>query len=431
MPVAEIVSIGSELLLGQILNSNSQYLATELTELGIDCYWQVTVGDNVPRIKECLRQALRRSDIVITTGGLGPTADDLTTECIADLLQVKQVFDAEVLEHIAKFFKRIKYPMPETNAKQAWRPEGADILPNPVGTAPGIIWQIDPALLVPLDIADTQRRRVIMTFPGVPSEMKSMWQRTAKPFLAESFSGGAIFSCQLKHYGIGESALAEKYAELLNSSNPTVAPLAGRGECRLRVTAKAKTIDEARELVEPVAQQIRAGSETLCYGTDDDTLEIVVGRLLIERGLTLSVAESCTGGLCSKRLTDVSGSSQYIKLNVVTYANEMKTKLLGVSEDVLRSDGAVSAACAEAMARGMKSLSGSDLALSITGVAGPTGGTAAKPVGLIFIALASGDGCAVKQLTWPANFSRNEIRQRSASEALNMVRLHLLQKKDG
>lgn len=427
MPVAEIISIGSELLLGHILNSNAQYLAQELTEIGIDCYWQVTVGDNTARIKECLKQALSRSDIVITTGGLGPTADDLTTDCIAELFQVEQVFAADVLEQVEAMFKRRGWPMPQSNAKQAWRPRGSEILPNPVGTAPGIIWQIEQKLLESLGIADAARKRVILTFPGVPSEMKTMWGQTAKSFLAENFSGGAIFSCQLKHFAIGESALAEKYEALLALSNPTVAPLAGQGECRLRVTAKAKTQQEAQALVMPVVEQIRGQSGVLCYGFDDDTLEQVVGRLLIEQGLTLAVAESCTGGLCSKRLTDVPGSSKYIKLNMVTYANEMKVKLLGVSRDLLSKYGAVSAQCAQAMAQGIQKLAGADLALGITGVAGPDGGTAEKPVGLVYVSLVSAFGQQLKMLNL-GGITREDVRHRTVSEALNMVRLLLLDK---
>lgn len=426
MANAEILSIGTELLLGEVLDTNSKFFASELAKLGIDCYYRVTVGDNKDRIKSSLKQAFDRSDIVLTSGGLGPTADDLTTECIAEFLNLPLVLDENVLKEIEKLFSERNLSMPETNKKQAMRPQGASVLPNPSGTAPGIMWIVPNEVLAGAGVADPHRKRAILTFPGVPSELVHMWNQSGAAFIADNFLTGAIFSIELKHYGIGESALAEKYSALLEGNSPTVAPYAGQGECRLRVAAKAATMEEARALVMPVAEEIRRESGWLCYGQDDDTLEAVVGQLLIQHNLTLSVAESCTGGLVSKRLTDIAGSSAYIKLNAVTYANEAKFKLLGVSQELLDTHGAVSDECARAMAEGIAKLSGAEIGLSITGIAGPTGGTSDKPVGTVYLGLFANGQLAAKRLNLGTRLNRQEIRFRTSSAALNMVRLHLL-----
>jgi nicotinamide-nucleotide amidase len=253
-----------------------------------------------------------------------------------------------------------------------------------------------------------------------------MWQQSARPFLQNYFGGDIIWSCQLKHYGIGESALAEKYAHLLNLSNPTVAPYAGYGECRLTVTAKASSAEEAKVIAQPVINEIVQTSGTLCYGFDKETLESALAKLLIAKNKILAVAESCTGGLISKRLTDIPGSSSYTNLNVITYSNEAKQRMLGVPEEVLNTNGAVSSQCAEAMANGIKNLAESDIGLSITGIAGPDGGSAEKPVGLIYIGLAFEGKCASIKLNIPSELSRETIRHRAANAALNMVRLSLL-----
>jgi nicotinamide-nucleotide amidase len=427
MPSCAILSIGTELLLGQILNTNAQFISQELAAIGMNCFYQTTVGDNKQRIVDTVKQLLNQSEILLITGGLGPTADDLTTESIAQTFGVELVHDEAVLQRIADFFRQRGYPMPETNRKQALRPAGADLLPNPRGTAPGFIWRIDDSLLNKAGI-DTRisKERLIMTFPGVPGEMKAMWRETAVPYLISHYGEQVLWSCELKHYGIGESALAEKYAHLLDLQNPTVAPYAGSGECRLRVTARANSIEEAKAIAQPIIDEILKGSGDLAYGTDKETLEIVVGKMLIERNMVLAVAESCTGGLVSKRLTDVSGSSTYTKLNVVTYANEMKQKILGVENQVLETEGAVSEKCAMQMAAGIRKLCNANLGLSITGVAGPTGGTPEKPVGLIYLGLDDGKRTLAHKLTLPSHLPREEIRLRTASEALNIVRLYLL-----
>ncbi|MBI4533018.1 MAG: competence/damage-inducible protein A [Candidatus Melainabacteria bacterium] len=423
---AEILSIGTELLLGQIANTNAQYLSEELAQLGINCCWHTVVGDNCDRIKQCLRAALNRADLVITTGGLGPTADDLTTDCIGNFFAVPLVFDEATIEKIQAVFAGRGMIMPESNRKQALRPEGSQILSNPYGTAPGIIWEVSPKLIEKACLEYKDKARWIMTFPGVPSEMKAMWQGGARPFLLDKFVEGTIWSCELKHYGIGESALADMYSDLLQSHNPTVAPLAGLGECRLRVTAKAGTVGQAQQLAWPIIEQIRTKSGSMCYGSDTDTLESVVGKMLAERRLTVALAESCTGGLVSKRLTDIPGSSRYVKLNVVSYSNEAKHKLLGVEQAILEDKGSVSLECAYGMALGIKTLAQADIGVGITGIAGPDGGSQDKLVGLVYVALVADCFQTDKTLRFSPQLSRAEIRHRTASEALNMVRLFCL-----
>jgi nicotinamide-nucleotide amidase len=425
MASCEILSVGTELLLGQIVNTNSQFLAEELAGLGISCYFQTTVGDNKSRLISAIKLALSRADMVLITGGLGPTADDLTTECVAEAFHMPLIFDQTVMDRIEEFFRLRGVAMPQSNRKQALRPQGSEILPNPRGTAPGIIWEV-PEQLVAQQISPATGARIIMTFPGVPGEMKAMWHETAVPYLRRKFGQQVLWSVDLKHYGIGESALAEKYAHLLDLSNPTVAPYAGHGECKLRVTAHAASTAEAQSLAAPIIAEIERDSGELCYGRDRDTLETVVARRLVERSLTLAVAESCTGGWLSKRLTDVAGSSAYTRLNLVTYANEMKQKFLGVSEETLAKHGAVSEHCAREMAQGMLRAAEADIAISITGIAGPSGGTQEKPVGLVFIGLADGNQTQVRVLQLPHHLAREEIRYRSCSEALNLVRLYLL-----
>jgi len=425
MATAEILSIGTELLLGHVLDTNSQFLAQELAALGINCFCRCTVGDNKARIRTAVRAALQRSEILITTGGLGPTADDLTTECLAEIFNVPLDFDQYILDQIENFFKAAGYEMPASNRKQALRPQGADVLPNPNGTAPGIIWRLDESLLAKQGLSPAPK--FILTFPGVPSELQAMWRQTVRPFLQNNFGAQTIWSCQLKHYGIGESALAQKYAHLLNLDNPTVAPYAGYGECRLTVTARAENATQAKAIAQPIIDEILQTSGTLCYGFDDETLESALGKLLIVKQKTLSVAESCTGGLVSKRLTDIPGSSVYTTLNVVTYGNDAKMKILGVSKEILDKHGAVSAACAEAMAKGILKLSGTDIGLSITGIAGPDGGSSEKPVGLVYIGLATIESYKGIELSLPSRLSRDNIRQRSASATLNTVRLFLLE----
>jgi nicotinamide-nucleotide amidase len=412
---AEIICVGTEMLLGNILNSNAQYLAIQLAKLGIPHYYQTVVGDNPERLKHVIEIAIQRAEILIFTGGLGPTPDDLTCETIADFFGTPLVERPEIIEDIARKYVQRGRQMTPSNRKQALIPKGAEILPNPAGTAPGIIWQPQPGL-------------TIFTFPGVPSEMQQMWEETAVPYLRNlGWGKEIIYSRMLKFWGIAESALAEKVAAYLNLTNPTVAPYASKGEVKLRISAKAASEAEAQELISPVQKQLQDIAGLHYYGADDDTLASVVGELLRSAGETLSVAESCTGGGLGQMLTEISGSSDYFWGGVISYDNSVKVNLLGVNAEDLAKFGAVSATVAEQMALGVRSRLGTSWGLSITGIAGPTGGTETKPVGLIYIGLANPNGEVESfEHRWGAGRSRSLIRHLSACSALDQLRRKLL-----
>ncbi|BAQ66276.1 competence/damage-inducible protein A [Geminocystis sp. NIES-3709] len=411
---AEIICIGTELLLGDILNSNAQFLAQELANLGIPHYYQTVVGDNIDRIHEVLEIASKRSQILIFTGGLGPTPDDLTTEAIATFFKTNLVEKQEIIEDIKNKFEQRGREMTVNNRKQALIPQGADILPNLTGTAPGMIWQPMPNL-------------TILTFPGVPSEMKQMWHNIAVPFLkTQGWGSEIIYSRMMRFRGIGESALAEKVYHLFSLSNPTVAPYASMGEVKLRVSAKAKDIQLAQNLIHPVAKEIEsiAGEDYLGY--DNDTLASVVGKLLEKRGQTLSVAESCTGGGLGAMLTEVAGSSSYFIGGIIAYSNQVKIEQLDVSEAFLAEYGAVSAIVARQMAKGVQHKFKTDWSISITGIAGPGGGTEEKPVGLVYIAIADPDKQVESyELRLGEKREREAIRYLSSCYALDKLRREL------
>lgn len=377
---AEVISVGTELLLGEILNTNAQFLAQELAQLGIPHYYQTVVGDNILRLQKAVAIGCERSRCLIFTGGLGPTPDDLTTEALADFFQTPLVERPEIVADIEQKFAQRGRQMSPSNRKQALLPQGAEILPNPTGSAPGMIWQPRPGL-------------TILTFPGVPSEMQVMWRETAVPYLRrQGWGQGVIYSRTLRFWGIGESNLAEKVATQLALQNPTVAPYAGKGEVRLRVSAQAPTEAEAIALIEPVQQEIQTIAGADYYGTDQDTLATVVGSLLKQAQQTVAVAESCTGGGLGAFLTQVPGSSVYFRGGVISYDNQVKVELLGVSEADLAEHGAVSDPVAQQMAAGVRDRLKADWGLSITGIAGPDGGTESKPVGLVYLGIAAPDG---------------------------------------
>ena len=415
---AEIICVGTELLLGDILNTNCHYLAQELAALGIPHYYQTVVGDNLARIHQVLEIAVKRSSILIFTGGLGPTPDDLTTEAIADFFQTPLEERSEVIDDIAHKFAKIGRKMSSSNRKQALIPVGANILPNPTGTAPGMIWQI----------TSSPEPITILTFPGVPSEMQRMWQDTAIPFLKSlGWGQDIIYSKMLRFRGIGESSLAEKVNHLFDLTNPTVAPYASQGEVRLRVSAKAQSEAEAIALIEPVAHQIQEIAGLDYFGTDDESLTSVVGQLLRDRQETLAVAESCTGGGLGAMLTEIPGSSDYFRGGVIAYANEVKQSLLRVNSDDLAQFGAVSHPVAQQMAIGAKKALDTSWGISITGIAGPGGGTEEKPVGLIYIGLAIPDG-TVESLEYRLGNVRGRALNRhlSACNALDLLRRKIL-----
>ena len=412
---AEIICVGTELLLGDILNTNAQFLALQLADLGIPHYYQTVVGDNPERLKQVIAIASERSQILIFTGGLGPTPDDLTTETIAQFFASPLEEKPEIIADITQKYARRGREMTPSNRKQALIPQGADILPNRLGTAPGMIWQPRPNL-------------TIFTFPGVPLEMRQMWQETAVPFLkSQGWGKQIIYSRNLRFWGIAESALAEKVTHLLNLPNPTVAPYASKGEVKLRVSAKAASAQEADRLIQPVEAEIRQIAGLNYFGADDDSLASVIGKLLQEKGETLSVAESCTGGGLGSMLTSVSGSSAYFMGGVISYDNQVKISLLGVSPEDLAQVGAVSDTVAKQMAQGVRSRLGTTWALSITGIAGPGGGTESKPVGLVYIGLAGPNGL-VQSFEHRLNSLQDRalIRHISACTALDHLRRQLL-----
>lgn len=412
---AEIICVGTELLLGDILNSNTQYLGRQLADLGIPHYFQTVVGDNPDRIKQVLNIASDRASLLIFTGGLGPTPDDLTTETIANFFATPLEERPELITDIEEKFAKRGRTMSPSNRKQALMPVGAQILPNPMGSAAGMIWQPRPNL-------------TIMTFPGVPAEMHRMWEETAVPFLKQQgWGANVILSRTLRFWGIGESNLAEKVSAYLEMENPTVAPYASKGEVRLRISARAQSHEGAIAQIQPIEQQIQEIAQLDYFGADEDTLASVVGKLLNEAKQTVAVAESCTGGGLGAMLTSVSGSSSYFLGGIIAYSNEIKQALLGVKAESLNQEGAVSGTVAQQMALGVKKQLHSDWGLSITGIAGPSGGTAEKPVGLVYLGLATPDQQTQSiELRLGEKRLRDTIRHISACHALDQLRRKLL-----
>lgn len=409
---AEIICVGSELLLGQIVDTNAAYLAQKLAELGIDLYYKSTVGDNLTRLLSVLKQAWGRADLLILSGGLGPTLDDLTREGIALLLEEELVSDPVSQSRIEGYFQQRGTPMAKNNLRQALRPASAIPLVNPLGTAPGL-W-VEKA------------GKILVALPGVPLEMKYLMEQEVIPRLERMIPAEAsacLLSRVLKVVGLGESVVEERIMDLLTTqTNPTIAPLAKRGEVLLRITAKADRREKAELLINGVEEEIKQRLPGYVFGNDQE-LEEVVGRLLTEKGLTLGIAESCTGGLISHRITEVPGSSAYYLGGITAYSNEMKIRLLNVKEELIQKYGAVSPQVAAAMAEGLRQLYGVDLALSSTGIAGPGGGTPKKPVGLVYLGLASADGTTTKEMRFLWNRSENKVA--SAQAALTLLWQHL------
>ncbi|NJO20839.1 MAG: competence/damage-inducible protein A, partial [Spirulinaceae cyanobacterium RM2_2_10] len=378
-------------------------------------YYQTVVGDNPDRLQQAIAIASQRAELLIFTGGLGPTPDDLTTETLADFFATPLVERAEILQDIAEKFKMRRRQMTPNNRKQALLPQGAQVLPNRSGTAPGIIWQPRPTL-------------TILTFPGVPSEMQQMWQETAVPFLKQQGWGQqVIHSRLLRFWGIGESALAAKIPQFFDYSNPTVAPYALDGEVRLRLSARAASEAAALKLIAPVEAELRTLTGQDLFGADQDSLASVVGELLRDRTQTLAVAESCTGGRLGAMLTQVAGSSSYFLGGIISYANAVKTNFLGVSRELLTQLGAVSEPVAKQMALGVQQQLQADWSLSITGIAGPGGGSEQKPVGLVYIGLASPERqVEIFEYRFGQERDREAIRYLSACHALDRLRRRLL-----
>ena len=406
--VCELIAVGTELLLGSIANTDAQALSQRLSEHGVNVYYHTVCGDNPERLVSALEIAISRADIIITTGGLGPTADDLTKETIASAFGKKLYMDKAQQERL---HARMKGRMTPNNEKQAMLPEGCTVFENDWGTAPGCAFYA--------------RGKHVMMLPGPPSECIPLFVKCGLPYL-DALGKGVIQSRYVRIFGMGESKMESILAPLMNSlENPTAAPYAEPGECKVRVTARADTAEQALAMCDPVVRQICDTLGDVVYGIDVDSLEDVVVHGLSEQKLTLAVAESCTGGYLSKRITDIPGSSACFSFGCVTYSNEMKEKVLGVPHDTLDNYGAVSPETALAMARGVRKVAQTDIGVGITGIAGPDGGTQEKPVGTVYIAISHQGG---EKVILPNIFrpERERIRHTSASTALDLIRREVL-----
>ncbi|MGI6169840.1 MAG: competence/damage-inducible protein A [Christensenellales bacterium] len=407
--IAELVGIGTELLMGQISNTDAQYLSRQLSALGIDQYYQVVVGDNAQRLKSVVEQALSRSDIVITTGGLGPTEDDLTKETIAELLGLSMERDEYTVEKLKGFFTKLGSPLTENNLRQANFPKGSIILENFRGTAPGCIIE--------------HEGKIIIILPGPPVELKGMFETSVLPYLQEKVDS-LIYSKILRIFGRGESMVEDIIKDLIDSqTNPTIAPYAGLSEVSLRLSAKCRRGEDPEAIIAPVEREIYARLGEFIYATGETTMDAVVAQLLFETGKKIAVAESCTGGALSAMLIDNAGISASLVEGIVAYSNESKIHRLGVSRKTLEEFGAVSEQTAAEMAQGLLR-PGVDIAVSTTGVAGPNGGTEEKPVGLVYIGVAMPDRTLTKRMH--INGDRAKIRTTACMHALDMVRRQLL-----
>ena len=409
---AEILCIGTEILMGDIVNTNAAYIAKELAGLGINVYHQSVVGDNPQRLREALELAFSRADIVITTGGLGPTYDDLSKETIAAFFGRELVMDQESLHRIECHFLRQNRPMTENNKKQAMMPQGCIIFPNNNGTAPGCA----------IEGTGEQQGKTAIMLPGPPREMKPMFEESVKPFLLKD-SDTRLVSHTMHFFGIGESMLESLLRDLMEHSlNPTVAPYAKTGEVQLRVTARVQNGEDAEALLQPVMEKIKEQVGGYLYGIDVGNLQTAAVHALKTNGLHVAVAESCTGGYVAKRLTDVSGASEVFECGVVTYSNRMKHQLLGVSQQTLDTFGAVSEETAREMAAGVRRLSGAEIGISVTGNAGPEP-SEGKEVGLVYIGVDSLEMSRVfmLQVNRRDQDARETIRYLASSHALSLI----------
>ena len=407
---AELIAVGTELLLGNIANTDAQMISQGLSQLGINVYYHTVVGDNPQRVRQAVDIARGRADILITTGGLGPTCDDLTKVAVAQAFGKELVYHEPSAQRIRERFAQRGTPVTENNFQQAMVPEGCTVLDNDWGTAPGVAFQADGTH--------------VLMLPGPPRECAMMFRHRALPYL-QQLADGVIASRTVKTFGIGESAAEALLRDLMNAlHNPTLAPYAKPTGTELRITAHAPTREEALRRIAPVEEQVKAILGDKVIGVDVDSLEEVCFALLKDRSLTVGTAESCTGGLLAKLLTDLPGSSAVFRGGVVSYTNGVKAGLLGVPQDLLDRYGAVSPQVAEAMARGAKAALGCDIALSTTGVAGPDADDRGNPIGLVYLGLAWGDQCRVTEFR-AGPVERERVRRQAAQTALDLLRRHL------
>ena len=405
--IAEILSVGTELLMGQIANTDAQFISRRLGELGVTIYRHSTVGDNPARVREALQEALSRSDMVITTGGLGPTEDDLTKEMVAEYFGLEMELHQPSLDALKAFMERFGKKMTPNNLKQAYFPRGCTVMPNACGTAPGCIVE--------------QGGKTVAVLPGPPMELMDMFDRQLAPYL-QARSGQVIRSRFLKIFGLGESNVETLLSDLFHSGNPTLALYCGPGEVTARITARAAAPEKAEAMMQPVYKEILRRVGEACYGEGvNRTPADAVLELLKNRGETVTFAESCTGGLLCGAFVDCAGASDCLKESFVTYANEAKEQMLGVKSETLARCGAVSGECAREMALGAARAAGADWAVSVTGIAGPGGGTAEKPVGTVWIGVAHGGAAQAREYHFRGQ--RQWIRKLSVVNALNQLRL--------
>ena len=401
-----ILSIGTELLFGQITNTNTVYLSQKLNMLGYDVMYHYTVGDNPERVRDMIRLAFQDCDLVITTGGLGPTQDDLTKEMVCQVMGDELVMMDEVMSELESYFEKLGRPMTENNKKQAYVPSRAEVFINHEGSAPGFALEKDG--------------KYVICMPGPPREMTSMFEDSVMPYL-QSMSEDVIYYRMLRAFGIGESALETKLLDLIDDQmDPTLATYAKEGECSLRIASKRKTEAEAREAVDEMVEKVKERVGEFIYSCDDEELVQVVCRKLMEKGLTLSSAESCTGGKFAAAVTDIPGISAVFQRGLVTYSNQAKMDELGVKAETLEKYGAVSEETAMEMVEGLRRVSGSDVCVSVTGIAGPGGGSDAKPVGLVYIGFVYGDKKLCRKLQ-TGDDSRQWNRQYSLLSMLDII----------
>ena len=411
--VVELISVGTELLLGNIVNTNTQFLAEQCALLGLSMYHQVTVGDNRERLSEAIRTALGRSDVVILTGGLGPTEDDLTKEVCAEVMGFALKEDAHTKKRIEEYLKNSIFKViPDNNWKQAMVPEGAIVLDNDNGTAPGLILE--------------RGQKAAVLLPGPPGELYPLFKNQVFPYLKKR-QPEILRSQMVKICGVGESQVEDKLLALIDKqTNPTIATYAKTGEVHLRVTARAKSEEEAKKLVKPVVKEIKRRFEDSVYSIrEEETLEMAVVKLLQKHELTVTTAESCTGGLLAGRLVNVPGASEVFREGFITYSNKAKRKYLDVSKSTLKKYGAVSSETAREMAIGGVFAADCDVCVAVTGIAGPDGGTEEKPVGLVYIATYLKEKVTVKKFQFKGN--RAKVREQAVVRALDLLRRAILE----
>ncbi len=402
---AEILAVGTELLMGEIVNTDAQYISGRLAEIGVNVYRHTVVGDNHDRLKTAVAEALERADVLITSGGLGPTPDDLTKEVLAEYAGAELIKNDEALARMTDYFKSSGKQMTQNNVKQAMMPEGSFVMQNNHGTAPGCIIE--------------KNGKILIMLPGPPNELQPMFEEYVVPYLNKK-TPDMFYSKVYRLFGIGESAAAEKLDRLMRESeNPTVAPYAKTGEVRLRVTARCKDKADGERIISSVEREIYDKVGEYIYSSDGKSLCETVVDLLMKKGMTIATAESCTGGYIAKQITDIPGSSEVFGEGIVTYSNAAKVKYLNVSEDTLAAHGAVSEETAREMAEGLLKNTGADIAAAVTGIAGPGGGTAEKPVGLVYAAVASKKGTYVRKLNIKG--SRQKVRDMTVLNVFDMV----------